>query len=80
MSSSFFLGIDTSTTSRKALLIDEQGQVIATASSPHTLLTSRPLWSEQNPYEWWTAICFSIRSVLDQAGIGGHRATAVFRP
>ena len=33
----YFLGIDTSTTSSKALLVDERGEVIAVASSPHTL-------------------------------------------
>jgi glycerol kinase len=33
----YFLGIDTSTTSSKALIIDEQGEVIAVSSSPHTL-------------------------------------------
>ena len=41
-----FLGIDTSTTSSKALLIDESGEVVAVASSPHTLQTPHPLWSE----------------------------------
>ena len=52
---SIFLGIDISTTATKALLIDEQGRVIAVASSPHTLQTPRPLWSEQDPHEWWNA-------------------------
>jgi len=42
----YFLGIDTSTTSSKALLIDERGDVIAVASSSHTLQTPRPLWSD----------------------------------
>ena len=45
----YFLGIDTSTTTSKALLIDEPGEVMAVASSPHTLQTPRPLWSEQDP-------------------------------
>lgn len=35
----YFLGIDTSTTSSKALLIDEHGEVVAVASNPHTLQT-----------------------------------------
>ena len=47
----YFLGIDTSTTSSKALLIDDKGVVIAVASSPHTLQTPKPLWSEQDPHE-----------------------------
>ena len=77
MANQYFLGIDTSTTSSKALLIDESGEVIAVASSPHTLQTPRPLWSEQDPREWWEAVSASIRSVLQQAGIGGERIGAV---
>jgi xylulokinase len=73
----YFLGIDTSTTSSKALLIDEQGNVIAVASSPHTLQTPKPLWSEQDPREWWEAVAASIKSVLEKAGIGGERIAAV---
>ncbi|MBC7876041.1 MAG: xylulokinase [Anaerolineales bacterium] len=73
----YFLGIDTSTTSSKALLIDEKGEVIAVASSPHTLQTPKPLWSEQNPLEWWDAVAASIKSVLEKANISGERIAAV---
>jgi len=73
----YFLGLDTSTTSSKALSIDESGAVIAVASSPHTLQTPRPLWSEQDPREWWEAVAASIRSVLATAGISGERVAAV---
>ena len=50
----FFLGIDVSTTGAKALLIDERGKVAATATTALTLQTPKPLWSEQDPREWWT--------------------------
>ncbi len=73
----YFLGIDTSTTSSKALLIDEYGEVIAVASNPHTLQTPKPLWSEQSPHEWWDAVSASIKSVLEKAGIGGEEVAAV---
>ena len=73
----YFLGLDTSTTSSKALIIDERGNVIAVASSPHTLQTPRPLWSEQDPHEWWEAVAVSIRSVLEKAGIRGEQIGAV---
>jgi xylulokinase len=73
----YFLGIDTSTTGSKALVIDERGDVIAVASSPHTLQTPRPLWSEQDPREWWEAVSASIRAVLKQAGISGESIAAV---
>src|SRR6266498_1782167 len=77
MTSQYFLGIDTSTTSSKALLINESGAVIAVASSPHTLQTPRPLWSEQDPREWWHAVSVSIQSVLEKAGIGGEGIAAI---
>jgi xylulokinase len=73
----YFLGIDTSTTGSKALVIDERGDVLAVASSPHTLQTPRPLWSEQDPREWWEAVAASIRSALQQAGIAGEAVGAV---
>ena len=77
MTKRYFLGIDTSTTSSKALLIDERGDVIAVASSPHTLQTPHPLWSEQDPREWWEATAKSIRSVLKKANIDGERVAAI---
>ena len=77
MTKQYFLGIDTSTTSSKALLIDEEGKVVAVAASPHTLQTPHPLWSEQDPREWWEAVAVSIRSVLEKAGVGGERIAAI---
>jgi xylulokinase len=74
---SYFLGIDTSTTCSKALLVNDNGTVVATASSPHTLQTPKPLWSEQNPHEWWEAVSLSICAVLQQAGVGGESVQAV---
>lgn len=73
----YFLGIDTSTTSSKALLIDERGAVIAVASSPHTLQTPKPLWSEQDPHEWWGAVAASIKQVIAESGIVAERIGGV---
>ncbi len=57
--------------------MNEKGTVMATASTPHALSTPRPLWSEQNPEEWWQASIGSIRSVLLQAGHGGEAVAAL---
>lgn len=73
----YFLGIDTSTTSSKALLIDESGVVMAVVSSPHTLQSPKPLWSEQDPLEWWGAVTTSIKAVLEKAGISGEQVAAL---
>ena len=58
------LGIDVSTTGVKALVIDDNGAIVASATTPLHLSTPRPLWSEQQPYDWWQAAVTSIKSVL----------------
>ena len=71
------LGLDVSTTGAKALLIDEQGSVIGSSTTPLSLSTPRPLWSEQDPYEWWEGTQASIRTVLTQTGIPGSGIKAI---
>ena len=63
------LGIDSSTTATKALLIDEKGQVIGVAASEYDYETPRPLWSEQDPSLWWEGTIKSVRAVLEQTGV-----------
>jgi xylulokinase len=60
MAKRLFLGIDVSTTGAKALLIDEKGGVLASATTPLCLSTPKPLWSEQDPLEWWTGTSASL--------------------
>lgn len=74
---SYFLGIDISTTGAKALVIDERGQVISSATTPLTLSTPKPLWSEQSPQEWWEGCTASIHAALAEAGVGGDAIAAV---
>lgn len=72
-----FLGIDVSTTGAKALLVDEAGNVAGSATTPLTLSTPRPLWSEQDPHEWWDGVMTSIRRVLDETGVPGAQVEAI---
>ncbi len=61
------LGIDASTTGVKALLIDDNGEIVASSTTPLHLSTPRPLWSEQDPHDWWQAAITSIRNVVKEA-------------
>lgn len=60
----YFIGIDVSTTASKALVIDEQGNVITSQSHAHDLSTPRPLWSEQDPDDWWQATSHALQAAL----------------
>ncbi|NLE43454.1 MAG: xylulokinase [Chloroflexi bacterium] len=65
----YLLGIDVGTSGSKALLTDDAGAVLATATTAYPMFTPRPLWAEQNPDDWWTATATSIRQLLDQTGV-----------
>lgn len=72
-----FLGIDISTTSAKALIVDEHGQVLAIGSTPQSLSQPRPLWSEQNPLDWWQGVVQAIREALAKANLSGSAIRAI---
>jgi xylulokinase len=65
----FFIGIDSSTTATKALLMNEHGSVVGVASSEYSFETPHPLWSEQSPSLWWTGTVESIRQVLAKTNV-----------
>lgn len=65
----YLLGIDVSTTATKAILIDDQGSVVAVAATEYDFATPHPLWSEQAPALWWDGAVHSIRAVLASAKV-----------
>lgn len=71
------LGIDVGTSSTKAVLCDERGTILATASAPHELLTPKPGWSEQDPEGWWAATVSSVCQVLEASGVTGDAIAGV---
>lgn len=73
----YLLGIDVSTTGAKALLIDEHGNVMASHTTEYPLSTPKPLWSEQDPADWWQGTCASIKAALSKANLTGEDISAV---
>jgi len=71
-----FLGLDIGTSGTKALLLDDQARVRATATVGHPIFFPRPGWSEQRPDDWWASACRATRLVLRKgrasaADVGG---------
>ncbi len=73
----YLMGLDISTTGAKALIIDETGAVIAVANTPQPISQPQPLWSEQNPSDWWEGISASIRRALAESGLSGEDISAI---
>ncbi|MPZ68075.1 MAG: xylulokinase [Actinobacteria bacterium] len=73
----FVIGLDISTTAAKALVLDRSGAVRATGSSEYPCDTPHPLWSEQDPGQWWTGAGAAINAALADAGIEGSDVAAV---
>ncbi len=73
----YLLGVDLGTSGVKALLINVQGTVVASASESYPLYTPQPLWAEQDPDDWWRATCRAIRAVLSQSGVVAQQVRGV---
>ncbi|HYF62500.1 MAG TPA: xylulokinase, partial [Herpetosiphonaceae bacterium] len=67
----YLIGLDIGTSGAKALLCDDRGAVLATALAEYPLSSPRPLWSEQDPADWWRGARAAIAAVLRQAAVAG---------
>ncbi|MCX2924797.1 xylulokinase [Streptomyces sp. NEAU-W12] len=66
------VGVDTSTQSTKALVVDvATGRVVASGQAPHTVTSGAG--RESDPRQWWDALTQALR----QCGQAAHEAAAV---
>ncbi|HEY3232361.1 MAG TPA: FGGY family carbohydrate kinase, partial [Roseiflexaceae bacterium] len=65
----YLLGLDIGTSGAKALLCDDHGRVLATAMAEYPLSSPFPLWSEQDPADWWRGAREALREVVARAGV-----------
>ncbi|HEV2671657.1 MAG TPA: xylulokinase [Gemmatimonadales bacterium] len=80
------MGLDVGTSGVKAILVQPDGDVAASATAPLSLHTPQPGWAEQDPEDWWEASRAAIRDVLAQRpgarvaaiGISGQMHSSVF--
>jgi xylulokinase len=74
----FFLGIDVGTGGTRALVIDEAGRVIASATETHKDFASPEIgWAEQDPDDWWRACGVAVRKVLAENQLRGGQIACV---
>jgi xylulokinase len=71
------LAHDLGTTGNKATLFASDGRLLCSAFAPYVTQYPRPGWAEQNPEDWWQAVCSSTRQILAAAPEAAGRLAAV---
>ncbi len=72
-----FLGIDIGTSGTKALVVNEKGEILAEANQSYPLYHPRPLWSEQDPEDWWQAVVQTVRKATSEAKVAAADVKAI---
>ena len=65
---SYLLGMDCGTTNLKAIILGEDGTVVAEASRPSTFMDLKSDMREQDANEWWSNTVEIFKSLVEQAG------------
>jgi xylulokinase len=74
----YLLGIDVGTGGTRALVIDAEGRVIASATEEHQAFASSQIgWAEQDPGDWWRACGVAVRKALAQGCLRGDQIACV---
>jgi xylulokinase len=72
------LGIDVGTGGTRAVLIDNGGRVISSATAEHAPMSSPHMgWAEQSPEDWWRAACQATKECLAKSPKLAEKVTAI---
>jgi len=71
------LGIDIGSSATKAVLVDLERGVIASASRPVALISPQPGWAEAEPGVWWHNVSSLVGELLVSSGLSSNDVTAV---
>jgi len=74
----YLLGIDVGTGGTRALVIDSEGCVVASATEDHSRFASPQIgWAEQDPSDWWRACGVAVPKALAAARLHGDQIACV---
>lgn len=73
----YLIGIDIGTTSTRAIIIDEEGNLKASSTKDYPLITPKPGWAEQNPADWWNAAIHAIKDSIKSSRISPKDIAAI---
>lgn len=73
----YFIGLDVGTGSIKSVLIDAHLNIKAKYEYPLKIYFPQPGWAEQDPDEWWLAVCESVRNLVKLAKVNKRNIKAL---
>ena len=73
----YILGIDIGTSACKIAVFDKSGEIIATETGAYKVYYPKEGFVEQKPFEWWTVICDTVKSVITRGNINPGDIKAV---
>ena len=73
----YILAHDIGTSSDKAVLVRFDGSIRATASAPYPTHYPNPAWVEQDPADYWNAVCETSRRVLSDNDLSPECVAAI---
>lgn len=73
----YVLAHDLGTTGNKATLYDEEGNLRASVTSHYGVVYEHTGWAEQNPNDWWKAVCISTHELLEKSGVQSSEIACV---
>ena len=74
---SLILAHDLGTTGNKASLFDADGALLGSAFAGYDTDYPQANWAEQNPDDWWRAVCDTTRELLSETGAAPTAIAAV---
>jgi xylulokinase len=73
----YILAHDLGTTGNKATLYDREGHLAGSAFFAYDTEYAHTRWAEQDPEDWWRAVCGSTQDLLHQTGVGGDDVACI---
>ncbi|MBO5197842.1 MAG: xylulokinase [Lachnospiraceae bacterium] len=73
----YLLGIDIGTSACKVALFCRDGSVAALDGEGYEVYYPHPGWAEQNPEEWWEAVCTALRRMLKKSGVNPEEIAGI---
>jgi xylulokinase len=77
MPHNLILAHDLGTSGNKASLFDGEGHLLGSAFAAYATAYPQPNWAEQEPQDWWRAVCATNRELLAKCGVAPTDIAAV---